>query len=122
MQMCKHMKRIVVSPLAIILPSKLKIKCKAPPPLLIYNLGTRTLISKTIKVKDNTGGSTILSLRGVIYLGENYLTAWIILPDKSIWYYNGENVGRISQYEGSLTSFTKHGLMKYKAISAIYVH
>lgn len=104
--------------------TKLTKRYNAPPSILVCHLGPGTLMSKSIKVKDNTGGSTTLSLRGVIYLGGNHFTARLISVDKSVWYYDGKDIGEMSQHQGALTTFTERALLKCgdrRAVSAFYV-
>ena len=82
-----------------------------PPSLLAFSLNTlRVAISKTIRIKGVNGRSTILPLRGIIFSGGFHFTAYIITPEKEVWYHDGMVTRRNCTKKGHLTDFTEDSL------------
>lgn len=82
-----------------------------PPSLLAFSLNTsRVSISKTIRIKDSNGKSTMLPLRGIIYSGGFHFTSHIITPGKEVWYHDGMLTKRTCNKKGHLSDFTEDAL------------
>lgn len=61
-------------------------------------------ISKAIRVQDSQNHSTVLKLRGIIYLGEFHFTAWLLSQDGTIWFYDGIGTGKYCLPDGHIQS------------------
>jgi hypothetical protein len=69
------------------------------------------------------GPSTVVPIRGIIYLGGFHFTARVITPGKKVWYHDGQTTGDQVEYEGDLDQISEKNLYKYKdriAVAVIY--
>ena len=85
--------------------------------------GHKVAISKSIQILSMNGPSTIVPIRGIIYLGGFHFTARVITPGKKVFYHDGQTTGNQVEYEGNLDEFSEKELYKYKdkiAVAVIY--
>jgi hypothetical protein len=85
--------------------------------------GHKVTISKSIRILSVNGPSTIVPVRGIIYLGAFHFTARLITPGKKVWYHDGQTTGNQMKYEGNLDEFSEKGLYKCNdriAVAVIY--
>ena len=69
------------------------------------------------------GPSTMVPIRGIIYLERFHFTARLITPGKKVWYHDGQKTGDHMEYEGSLNEFSEKKLYKCKdrvAVAVVY--
>ncbi|KDR82311.1 hypothetical protein GALMADRAFT_58068 [Galerina marginata CBS 339.88] len=60
------------------------------------------------------GQTNILSLRGIVYHGENHFSFKIILSEGKVWYHDGIETGKISIEDGNLLNMTSNDLKVYQ--------
>ena len=80
-------------------------------------------VSKKVIVKQIDDTSSSLSLRGIIYLGDQHFVARFIDPAKRVWFHDGIKTADHCEIEGDLSQYTEKALKKYKnstAVMAIY--
>ncbi|KDR77395.1 hypothetical protein GALMADRAFT_65922 [Galerina marginata CBS 339.88] len=65
--------------------------------------------SHTLKLNIN-GQINILSLRGIVYHGENHFSSKIISSEGKVWYHDGIETGKISIEDGNLLNMTSNDL------------
>jgi hypothetical protein len=86
---------------------------EAPDLLLLEYPHTNIKSSHKIKIKINDEYK-ILSLRGIIYHGENHFISRIISSDGTIWYNDGIKTGKNSIEDGHLSTISYKDLKFYK--------
>jgi len=80
--------------------------------IVIVNLDTpHVQISKHIKMKCINGKYTMLSLRGIVYLGGYHFTSRIVSSDRSVWYHDGIVTGKKCMKDGHLIDYTSQDLL-----------
>ena len=85
--------------------------------------GHKVAISKSVRILSSNGPSTMVPVRGIIYLGEFHFTARVITPGKKVWYHDGQTTGNQVKLEGNLDEFSEKGLYKSNnriAVAVIY--
>ena len=93
------------------------------PPLIVFEFSNQAIhINLFINIQLENGQHR-MRLAGVVYYGQHYFTAQIILSNGQVWFYDGIDTGRNLIYSGSVNSnppSISHCRGK-QAIAAIYV-
>lgn len=60
------------------------------------------ILDKDIRISDDSSRNTVLTLRGLIYLGNFHFVSRIVTLDGNVWYHDGIETGNTSVFDGTI--------------------